>query len=83
MSEETLKAFGEVVRSIRRVCQDNELSFWSFIYHLSTNHADILGVRLAPGVADRCAEVLARASPPKVKVEESEQSRMMPELEER
>jgi len=81
LSEQTLKAFGDVIRAIRRVCDEDELCFWSLVYYVSLNHPDVLGVKLAPEVHTRCAEVLARASPPEVKVEESERAKMMKDLE--
>src|SRR4051794_1647899 len=31
MAVETIKEFGEVVRAIRRACDEDELRFWSFI----------------------------------------------------
>jgi hypothetical protein len=83
MSEATLKAFGEVVCSIRRVCEDDQLRFWSFIHYVSTRHPEILGVDMAADKRDRCEEVVARANPPPVTVEESARAKMMRELEER
>ncbi len=81
ISVETIKEFGEVVRAIRCVCSEDELRFWSFISFVSSNHSEILGVELAPELADRCAEVLAHASPPPVVVRESGLSRMKREIE--
>jgi hypothetical protein len=81
MALETLKEFGEVVRAISRVCDEEELRFWSFISFVSSHHPDILHVELAPEAAERCAEVLARANPPPVVVRESASARMMREIE--
>jgi hypothetical protein len=83
MAVETIKGFGEVVRAIRRVCDEDELRFWSFIDFVSRHHPDILHVDLAPEMAGRCAEVLARANPPPVVVRETERTRMMGEIEEK
>jgi hypothetical protein len=83
LSKDTLKAFGAVVDSIRRVCDDDELRFLSFIHYVSTRHPEILGVNLTAEQRDRCEEVVARANPPPVTVEESERSKMLRELEER
>ena len=82
LSRETLAAFGEVVRAIRRVCDDDPTRFWSFVYYISTNHPDILTVNLPAEQQSLCASVLTRAGPPPVAVEESERARFMRELEE-
>jgi hypothetical protein len=83
MSVATIEAFGEVVRAIRRVCDDDQLRFWSFIRFVSVNHGDILGVRLPDEEAAECDAVLACAHPPSVVVEESEQARFMRAFQER
>jgi len=83
MSEATLAAFGAVVRSIRQVCDDDQLRFWSFIEYVATRHPDVLGLELPAEERARCDDVLARAKPPPVVVEESERARMMRELKER
>jgi hypothetical protein len=77
LSENTLKAFGAVVAAIRRVCNDDQLRFWSFIHYVSTRHPEMLGVNLAKEQRDRCEAVLTRANPPPVTVEESEEGRML------
>ena len=82
LSADTLEAFGEVIRAIRRVCEDDQLRFWSFIRFASVNHSDILGVEMPPEQQARCDDVLARAQPPHVAVEESDRARYMRELEE-
>ncbi|HEY1381898.1 MAG TPA: hypothetical protein VGF55_34175 [Gemmataceae bacterium] len=71
MSVATLGAFGEVVRAIRRVCDDDQLRFWSFIRYVSVHHAEILGVEQPPDQRAACDAVLTRAAPPPVVVEES------------
>ena len=71
MSVATLGAFGEVVRAIRRVCDDDRLRFWSIIRYVSVHHSDILGVEQPPEQQVACDAVLARAQPPSVAVEES------------
>ena len=83
MSVATLEAFGEVVRAIRRQCDDQQLRFWSFIRFVSVNHGDILGLQLPPEQAAAYDEVLARAAPPFVTYEESEQSRFLREHKEK
>jgi hypothetical protein len=83
LSVASLAAFGEVVRAIRRVCEDDQLRFWSFIRFVSVNHSDILGVEMSPEQQAECDAVLARANPPPVLIEESERARFMRELEER
>ena len=75
LSVATLRAFGEVVRAIRRVCDDDQLRFWSFIRYVSVNHLDVLGARLSPEQQAACDAVLSRALPPPVSVEESPASR--------
>jgi hypothetical protein len=45
------------------------------------NHPDILGVNMPPEQQAACNAVLARAHPPPVAVEESEQARFMREFE--
>lgn len=72
MSKATLGAFGEVVRSLGRVCQNDQHRFWAFIHYVSTHHPDILGVKLSPEARQRCEAIVARAQPPPVTVEEAE-----------
>lgn len=81
LSVSTLEGFGGVVRAIREVCGDDELRFWSFIHHVSQHHPDVLGVTLSADQFDRCAEVIARANPPPVEVEESDEARILGELD--
>lgn len=83
MSVATIGAFGEVVRAIRRVCEDDQLRFWSFIRFVSLHHNDILGVQMPPEQQAECDAVLGRAQPPPVTVEESTSARFMREYEER
>ena len=83
MSVGTIGAFGEVVCAIRRVCEDDQLRFWSFIRFVSVNHGNILAVKMPLEQAAECDEVLARAHPPPVIVEESERARFMREYQER
>jgi hypothetical protein len=81
MSATTVKAFGEVVRSIRRVCEDDQLRFWSFHY-VSTRHPQALGANMAPDQRERCEDVVARANPPPVTFEKSERAKILRELAE-
>lgn len=83
MSVETLGAFGKVVRSIREACEDDQLRFWSFIRFVSLHHGDILGVQMPAEQAAECDDVLARAHPPAVAVEASDEARFLREYEER
>lgn len=83
LSEDTLKAFGAVVASIRRVCDDDQLRFWSFIHYVSTRHPEILGVNMPAEQRDRCEAVVARVNPPPVTVEESERAKLLRDLEAR
>jgi hypothetical protein len=75
LSVATLEAFGAVVASIRRVCDDDQLRFWSFIHYISTTHSEILGVNMPEDLRERCEAVVSRANPPLVTVEESERPR--------
>lgn len=45
MSVATIEAFGEVVRAIRRVCEDDEMRFWAFASYRSI---------IATSLASRC-----------------------------
>lgn len=74
LSVATLGAFGEVVRAIQRVCDDNQLRFASFLRFVSVNHTSILSVTLPPEQQAACDAVLAQAAPPVVVVEESERA---------
>ena len=76
MSVATLGAFGEVVRAVRRVCDDDQLRFWAFIRYVSVHHPDVLGVELPADQRAACDAVLARAHPPPVVVEESAMRRL-------
>jgi hypothetical protein len=82
LAVETLREFGEVVRAIRRVCEDDNLCFWTFICYVSTNHSSLLGVNMPPEQQERCREVLARAEPPPVTVREPESVRWRRDSEE-
>jgi hypothetical protein len=79
LSIETLKEFGEVVRAIRRVCDDDGLRFWSFIAFVSSNHPDVLSVQMPPEEEARCFEVLTSAHPPPVVIRQSDQARFFRE----
>ena len=81
LSVATLGAFGEVVRAIRRACDDDRLRFWSFVRFVAVRHGDLLSVRMPPERAAECDAVLARADPPPVAVEESDRARVLRERE--
>jgi len=83
MSVATLGAFGDVIRAIRQVCEDDQLRFWSFIRFISLHHNDILGVQMPPEQQAECDAVLVHAQPPPVTVEDSERARYMREFKER
>jgi len=76
MSKKTLEQFGEVVRAIHRVCDDDQLCFWTFIHFISTRHSNILGVDMPPDRSAHCARILEKANPPAVVVEDSEWGRI-------
>jgi hypothetical protein len=80
LSEDTLTAFGAVVASIRRVCADDQLRFWSFIHYVATRHPDILGVTMPAEQSERCEAVVASANPHPVTVEESWGGKVLREL---
>jgi len=71
LSVATLGAFGEVVRAIRRVCDDDGLRFWSFIRFVSVNNSEVLGFEQPPEQQAECDAVLAKANPPPVVVVDS------------
>lgn len=79
MSVATIGAFGKVIQAIRKVCDNDQLRFWTFIRYVSVHHDTILGVQLPPEQQAECDAVLARADPPLVAVEESESSRYLRE----
>jgi hypothetical protein len=83
MSEATLKAFGDVVRSLRKVCDEDDLRFWTFIYYVAKHHPDILSLTLVPDQEDRCATILAKANIPPVTVAEVKRVKMRRKLEKR
>ena len=67
----TLAAFGDVIKSINRVTNEQRLRFWSFARYVSLHHDDVLEIDIPPAIAKECDEVLAQANPPSVVVEES------------
>jgi hypothetical protein len=81
LSEDTLKAFGAVVAAIRRVCDDDQLRFWSFIHYVSTRHPEVLGVNMAKEQRDQCEDVVTRANPPPVTIKELERAKMLRDLQ--
>jgi hypothetical protein len=83
MSKKTLAQFGEVVKAIHRVCDDDQLCFWTFIYYVSTQHSSILGVDMPPERKANCASILQQANPPPVVVEESDWGKLKREIEPR
>jgi hypothetical protein len=82
LSGDTLKAFGAVIAAIRRVCDDDQLRFWSFIHYVASRHPELLGVKLSDEQSERCEAIVAHANPPPVTVENSERGKMLGELEE-
>lgn len=77
----TLVAFGDVVRAINRVCDQERLRFWSFARYVSKYHPELLGVEMPPDKAKECDAILAKANPPAVVVEESGAAGMLGEPE--
>ena len=67
----TIEAFGDVVRAIRRVSDDEELRFGAFMRYISLHHPDILGYEQQPDQQRSCDELLAQANPPMVVAEAS------------
>jgi len=76
MSGGSIEGFGKVIRAINRVCDDESLRAKSFIRYVSNEHSDILTLDLPPDEAAECEDVLTRAQPPQVTVEESEEARL-------
>ncbi len=81
MSGGSIEGFGKVIRAINQVCDDESPRAKSFIRYVSNEHSDILTMDLPPNEAAECDEVLKRAQPPKVTVEESEEARFRRETE--
>jgi hypothetical protein len=75
LTEETIEAFGSVIKAIHRACDDAELCFWSFIRYVSEHHPDILKVHQTAEVQAKLDEILTRAAPPEVVVVHSEAAR--------
>ncbi len=72
ISVETIKEFGEVVRAIQAVCTDDRLRNWSFLHYVSSNHPELLTVKLDPEFAIQVEDVLTRANPPEVTLRKPE-----------
>ncbi|MBN8599565.1 MAG: hypothetical protein J0M26_00835 [Planctomycetes bacterium] len=66
MTIQSLKDFGKIVAAIHRESDDPELCFWTFIRYVSINHSSILGVNLAPDLAEKCDTLLSQISLPVV-----------------
>ena len=79
MSQATLQAFGEVVRAINNVCDDEEVRFRAFLHYVTTHHPGILRIDLPPVMQSICNELLIRANPPAVVVEPSPRMPQAPE----
>ena len=77
ISTSTIGAFGEVIRSISRVCDDDELRFWAFMRFVTLYHREILSVNMDPERAERCDAILAEARPPAVQFERSLRGEML------
>ena len=80
VTEVTLTGFGDVIRALRQVCDNDHLRFWSFLHYVSTRYPEVLRVELSQEQRDSCEEVLLRANPPPVVYEEAPRARMMREL---
>lgn len=70
MPVETIREFGQVIRAIRLVSDDEALNFWSFVAFVSASHPEILRVDLDPETERRTADVLTKASLPSVTLRE-------------
>ena len=78
IEKQSLEDLGKVVAAIHRVSSDSELCFWTFIYYVSTNHSDILGVSLKPDLETSCREILSQAAFPPVKLAPSARANRPP-----
>lgn len=82
MTLETIQSFGEVIKSIRSVCDDDELRFWVFLRYISQRHSNILTIQQTEEATAACDAVLARAQIPTVVVKESEKAEYFRKVEE-
>jgi hypothetical protein len=78
-SKTTLQAFGAVIASIHRVCDDGQLRFWTFIYYVSTRRPDVLGANMPDERKKCCEAVVERANPPPAAIEQSERAKLLRE----
>jgi hypothetical protein len=69
MSKESLEQLGAVVAKIHEVSDDDEFCFWTFIYYVSTNHPEILGVDLNSEKQAKCQQLLESVTLPPVEIQ--------------
>lgn len=69
---DTLKEFGEVVRTIQAVDGDPRLKFWAFIEYVSQHHPTILHVDLKPEVKADIEQLMDGIVLPEVTVRDVE-----------
>ena len=81
MSGGSIEGFGKVIRATNHVCDAESVRARSFIRYVSNEHSDILTIDLPPDKAAESDEVLKRARPPKVTVEESVEARFRRDTE--
>ncbi|MDD7987149.1 hypothetical protein PQO01_19535 [Lentisphaera marina] len=78
-SVSTLNEFGNVIKAISSVSDNDELRFYSFMLYLSNNHNELLQVNYEDEQNALCSSILEKANVPLVKIEQSQQAKLKQE----
>jgi len=68
LSTESIEAFGNVIKAIRKESEDLERNFWTFIRYVSLKHPGVLRVQLPEADALACDALLNRLTLPDFKL---------------
>jgi len=78
-ARQTLEELGAVIATIHTSSDDDQLCLWSFINYISTNHPEILRVKLEPDAKKKCERLLESLDLPSVTIRPSPRAQMLKE----
>jgi hypothetical protein len=76
LSVDSLKALGEIIKTIHKHSDDDELCFWTFLQHVSEKYV-ALKVNVPTELAPKVPGLLKNIELPKITVEESFKHRFL------
>jgi hypothetical protein len=67
LSQKALEGLGLVIQRIRKICDDDQVRFWTFLYYISENHSSILSLQeVEPKMKSTAIELLSRIELPQI-----------------